>query len=97
MSEQLRDELTNVLVMTKLSDFAGTDMKIIDAAINALLPVVERRLESVKQEAYSDGLSEGYRLEQELDAAKADAEQRALANKDAQDGIDDYLKWAGLR
>ena len=54
-------------------------------------------LESVKQEAYSDGLSEGYRLEQELDAAKADAEQRALVNKDAQDGIDDYLKWAGLK
>ena len=60
MSEQLRDELTNVLVMTKLSDFAGTDMKIIDAAINALLPVVERRLESVKQEAYKRGYLDGY-------------------------------------
>ena len=56
MSEQLRDELTNVLVMTKLSDFAGTDMKIIDAAIQALLPVVERRLEATRQEAYKAGL-----------------------------------------
>ena len=58
MSEQLRDELTNVLVMTKLSDFAGTDMKIIDAAIQALLPVVERRLEATRQEAYDGGYAE---------------------------------------
>jgi len=34
---------------------------------------------------------------QELDALEADAEQLALVNKDAQDGIDDYLKWAGLK
>ena len=60
MSEQLRDELTNVLVMTKLSDFAGTDMKIIDAAIQALLPVVERRLEATRQGAYKRGYLDGY-------------------------------------
>ena len=89
MSEQeLWDDL-----FTTVNTFSGTQRALTDA----LLVVVERRLESVKQEAYSDGLSEGYRLEQELDAAKADAEQRALVNKDAQDGIDDYLKWAGLR
>ena len=89
MSEQeLWDDL-----FTTVNTSSGTQRALTDA----LLVVVERRLESVKQEAYSDGLSEGYRLEQELDAAKADAEQRALANKDAQDGIDDYLKWAGLR
>ena len=89
MSEQeLWDDL-----FTTVNTSSGTQRALTDA----LLVVVERRLESVKQEAYSDGLSEGYRLEQELDAAKADAEQRALANKDAQDGIDDYLKWAGLK
>jgi len=89
MSEQeLWDDL-----FTTVNTSSGTQRALTDA----LLVVVERRLESVKKEAYSDGLSEGYRLEQELDAAKADAEQRALANKDAQDGIDDYLKWAGLR
>ena len=89
MSEQeLWDDL-----FTTVNTFSGTQRALTDA----LLVVVERRLESVKQEAYSDGLSEGYRLEQELDAAKADAEQRALVNKDAQDGIDDYLKWAGLK
>ena len=89
MSEQeLWDDL-----FTTVNTSSGTQRALTDA----LLVVVERRLESVKQEAYSDGLSEGYRLEQELDAAKADAEQRALVNKDAQDGIDDYLKWAGLK
>ena len=64
MSEQLRDELTNVLVMTKLSDFAGTDMKIIDAAIQALLPVVERRLEATRQEAYDGGYAECARTDE---------------------------------
>jgi len=64
MSNNLRDELTNVLVMTKLSDFAGTDMKIIDAAINALLPVVERRLEATRQEAYDEGYAEGERTDE---------------------------------
>ena len=34
---------------------------------------------------------------QELDALEADAEQLALVKKLAQDGIDDYLKWAGLK
>ena len=38
-----------------------------------------------------------FQKEQELDALEADAEQLALVNKDAQDGIDDYLKWAGLK
>ena len=35
--------------------------------------------------------------EQEIEGFKAEAELLALANKDAQDGIDDYLKWAGLK
>lgn len=43
MTEQeLKKELIDALVMTRLSDFAGPDMRVIEDAIAKLMPIVLR-------------------------------------------------------
>ena len=37
MSESMRDRVIDVLVMTKLSDHAGTDLRLVEGAADALL------------------------------------------------------------